>query len=91
MVTKVEMNKSNSLGYGDMEGDLLGRRFGFDIYNEQEEKTYREIWVYDRSKTKRFCGINSKMVTRNRIVACIELSKERSAWHVDLINFAVQY
>jgi len=36
MVAKIEMDKGNSLGYGDMEGDLLGRRFGYHIMNEQE-------------------------------------------------------
>ena len=91
MVDKIDMGKSNSLGYGDMEGDLLGRRFGFDIYNEQEEGSYREIWVYDRSKTKRFRGYDGEMITRNRIVANVDLSKERGAWHVDILRVDSRY
>ena len=91
MVDKIDMGKSNSLGYGDMEGELLGRRFGFDIYNEQEEGSYREIWVYDRSKTKRFRGYDGEMITRNRIVANVDLSKERGAWHVDILRVDSRY
>jgi hypothetical protein len=84
------MYKGNNLGYGDMEGELLGRRFGYDIYNEQEEKTYREIWVYDRSKPKRFRTVEG-MITQYRIVAHIELSKERGSWHVDLLEVDSRY
>ena len=91
MVEKIDMNKGTSLGFGDMEGELLGRRFGFDIYNEQEESTYREIWVYDRSKSKRFRDRNGEMMTRNRIVAHIEMSKERGSWHVDLLQVDSRY
>jgi hypothetical protein len=91
MVAKIEMNKENNMGYGDMEGELLSRRFGYDIYNEQEEKTYREIWVYDRSKTKRFRGLGGEMITRHRIVANILLSKKRGSWHVDMIQVDSRY
>ena len=90
MVCKVDMNKGISLGYGDMEGDLLGRRVGYYIYNEQEENTYREIWVYDRSVSKRVRTLDG-MVTYYRIVAHIELSKERGSWHVDLLRVDSRY
>jgi hypothetical protein len=90
MVCKVDMNKGISLGYGDMEGDLLGRRVGYYIYNEQEENTYREIWVYDRSVSKRVRTLDG-MVTYYRIVAHIELSKERGSWHVDLLQVDSRY
>ena len=90
MVCKVDMNKGISLGYGDMEGDLLGRRVGYYIYNEQEENTYREIWVYDRSVSKRVRTLYG-MVTYYRIVAHIELSKERGSWHVDLLQVDSRY
>ena len=91
MVCKVDMDKGNSLGYGNMEGDLLGRRLGYYIYNEQEENTYREIWVYDRSVSKRVRTIHDGMVTHYRIVAHIELSKERGSWHVDLLQVDSRY
>jgi len=90
MVCKVDMDKGNSLGYGNMEGDLLGRRLGYYIYNEQEENTYREIWVYDRSVSKRVRTLDG-MVTYYRIVAHIELSKERGSWHVDLLQVDSRY
>ena len=90
MVAKIEMDKGNSLGYGNMEGDLLGRRFGYHIMNEQEDSTYREIWVYDMSKTKRIRGIEG-MITRYRIIAHIELSKERGSWHVDMLQVDSRY
>ena len=90
MVAKIEMDKGNSLGYGNMEGDLLGRRFGYHIMNEQEDSTYREIWVYDRSKSKRFRTLDG-MTTRYRIVAHIEMSKERGSWHVDLLQVDSRY
>ena len=90
MVCKVDMNKGISLGYGDMEGELLGRRVGYYIYNEQEENTYREIWVYDRSVSKRVRTLYG-MVTYYRIVAHIELSKERGSWHVDLLQVDSRY
>ena len=90
MVEKINMNKANALGYGEMFGDLLGRRFGYDIYNEQEDNTYREIWVYDRSKSKRFRTLDG-MTTRYRIVAHIEMSKERGSWHVDLLQVDSRY
>ena len=90
MVCKVDMDKGNSLGYGNMEGDLLGRRLGYYIYNEQEENTYREIWVYDRSVSKRVRTLDG-MVTHYRIVAHIELRKERGSWHVDLLQVDSRY
>ena len=90
MVCKVDMNKGISLGYGNMEGELLGRRVGYYIYNEQEENTYREIWVYDRSVSKRVRTLDG-MVTYYRIVAHIELSKERGSWHVDLLQVDSRY
>ena len=90
MVSKINMTKGNSLGYGDIEGELLGRRLGYDIYNEQEESTYREIWVYDRSKSKRVRTF-SGMATYYRIVAHIELSKERGSWHIDTIQVDSRY
>ena len=90
MVCKVDMDKGNSLGYGNMEGELLGRRVGYYIYNEQEENTYREIWVYDRSVSKRVRTLDG-MVTYYRIVAHIELSKERGSWHVDLLQVDSRY
>jgi len=100
MVDRITMNKGVSLGYDNLDDmELVGRAFGYDIYVDEEECTgYRTIWVYDRNVTKRvrtydpwdeeFDGV---METCYRIVAKVELTKERGAWHVDLLNVDSRY
>tara|TARA_R110002074_G_scaffold138625_1_gene283880 strand:- start:97 stop:615 length:519 start_codon:yes stop_codon:yes gene_type:complete len=86
------MNKGVALGYGNLDDlELVGRAFGYDIYVEKEESTYNVIWVYDRKVTKRIRNWDDDMETRYRIAARVELSKERGAWHVDLLSVDSRY
>ena len=48
-------------------------------------------WVYDRNVTKRVRNVEGYMETRYRIAAKVELSKERGAWHIDLVNVDSRY
>lgn len=92
MVDRITMNKGVFLGYGSTEDlELVGRAFGYDIYIEKEERTYNVVWVYDRNITKRVRTLYGEMETRYRIAAKVELSKERGAWHVDLLNVDSRY
>jgi hypothetical protein len=92
MVDRITMNKGVFLGYGSTEDlELVGRAFGYDIYIEKEERTYNVVWVYDRNITKRVRTPYGEMETRYRIAAKVELSKERGAWHVDLLNVDSRY
>lgn len=92
MVDRITMNKGVFLGYGSTEDlELVGRAFGYDIYIEKDERTYNVVWVYDRNITKRVRTPYGDMETRYRIAAKVELSKERGAWHVDLLNVDSRY
>ena len=92
MVDRISMYKGVFLGYGSTEDlELVGRAFGYDIYIEKEERTYMTVWVYDRNVTKRFRTPHGEMETRYRIAAKVELSKERGAWHVNLLSVDSRY
>ena len=92
MVERIEMTKGIFLGYGHLEDlELIGRAFGYDIYIEKEERTCMTAWVYDRNVTKRVRNVEGYMETRYRIAAKVELSKERGAWHIDLVNVDSRY
>ena len=92
MVDRITMNKGVTLGYGNLDDlELVGRAFGYDIYIDKEESTYCDIWVYDRNVTKRIRNWDDDMETRYRIAARVELSKERGAWHVDLLSVDSRY
>ena len=92
MVGRITMNKGVFLGYGSTEDlELVGRAFGYDIYIEKEERTYNVVWVYDRNITKRVRTPYRVTETRYRIAAKVELTKERGAWHVDLLNVDSRY
>ena len=92
MVERITMDKGVFLGYGNLDNlELVGRAFGYDIYVDKVESTYNDIWVYDRNVTKRVRNMNGEMETRFRIVAKVELSKERGGWHVDLLNVDSRY
>ena len=87
MVSRITMAKGVSLGYGNLDDmKLVGRAFGYNIYVEKEERTRNVIWVFDRNVTKKICG-----ETRFRIAAVVELSKERGAWHVDMLQVDSRY
>ena len=49
------------------------------------------VWVYDRNVTKRVRTVYGEMETRYRIAAKVELSKERGAQHIDLVNVDSRY
>jgi len=92
MVDRITMNKGVALGYGNLDDlELVGRAFGYDIYVDKVESTYNDIWVYDRNVTKRVRTLYGDMETRYRIAARVELSKERGAWHVDLLSVDSRY
>jgi hypothetical protein len=96
MVDRITMDKGVSLGYGNLDDlELVGRAFGYDIYIDRYERTANTVWVYDRNVTKR-CRRSVKfddgmMETRYRIAAKVELSKERGAWHVDMLQVDSRY
>ena len=96
MVERITMRKGVSLGYGNLDDlELVGRAFGYDIYVERKECSYQVIWVYDRNVTKRvrnfFMNLRGDIETCYRIVATVELSKERGAWNVGLLNVDSRY
>ena len=97
MVDRIEMKKSVALGYGNLDDlELVGRAFGYDIHIEQEELSAMTVWGFDRNVTKRFrCPgyglVDGEMETRYRIVAKVDLSKERGAWHVDMLKVDSRY
>ena len=92
MVDRITMNKGVALGYGNLDNlELVGRAFGYDIYVDKVESTYNDIWVYDRNVTKRVRTLYGDMETRYRIAAKVELSRERGAWHVDLLSVDSRY
>ena len=95
MVDRITMSKGVSLGYGNLDDmELVGRAFGYDIHVEKDECTYcsyNVIWVYDRNVTKRVRTMHGDMETRYRIAAKVELSTERGAWHVDMLNVDSRY
>ena len=92
MVDRITMDKGVALGYGNLDNlELVGRAFGYDIYVDKVESTYNDIWVYDRNVTKRFRHVEGYMETRFRIVAKVELTKERGAWHIDMLQVDSRY
>jgi len=92
MVDRITMSKGVSLGYGNLDDmELAGRAFGYNIYIEKEENTHMTVWVYDRNVTKRVRTRHGDMETRYRIAAKVELSTERGAWHVDMLNVDSRY
>jgi len=92
MVERITMDKGNFLGYGNLEDlELIGRAFGYDIYIEKIERTCMTAWVYNRNVTKRVRNVEGYMETRYRIAAKVELSKDRGAWHIDLVNVDSRY
>ena len=96
MVDRITMNKGVTLGYGNLDDlELVGRAFGYDIYIDKEESTYCDIWVYDRNVTKRcrrsVTYDDGLMESRYRIAAKVEMSKERGAWHIDMLSVDSRY
>jgi len=95
MPSKITMNKRVALGYGIIDEDqtYLGSRGGFKIYmDDSTDKNYVEIWVYDMDTSKRMrSAFDNVVTTRFKIVAHIELSKDKRHWHVDLTQVDSRY
>lgn len=96
MVDRIMMDKVVFLGYNNLDDlEFVGRAFGYDIYVEQEERAYQTVWVYDRNVTSRarrsVTYDDGLMESRYRIVAKIEMSKERGAWHIDMLQVDSRY
>ena len=96
MVARIDMNRGVFLGYGNLDDlELVGRAFGYDIHIEQEELSAMTVWVYNRNVTKRFRrdgqSGDGEMETRYRIVATVDLTKQRGAWHVDMLKVDSRY
>jgi hypothetical protein len=86
MPDKITMDKRIHLGYGQIGENyvLAGRHLGFDIWIDEIEKDYVEIWVYDRSRTKRQRTVfTNDIVDTYKIAGNFELSKRGKYWHVD--------
>jgi len=95
MVERINMSKGVNLGWGTtMDMQLVGRAWGMDIYTDQSESSYQTIWVYDRNRTqpaRRSDWYNATEGVQHRIVARVELSLERGAWAVDLLQVDSRY
>ncbi len=87
MPDKITMDKRMHLGYGKIDEDyvLAGRHLGFDIWiDDKIDKDYVEVWVYDRSRTKRTrLDFTNEVVDTFKIAGNFELSKRGMYWHVD--------
>ena len=85
MVERIELSKGVNLGFEEKEGDLIGRRWGYDIHCE---RSAREITVnvYERNKFKTVAD-----ELHHRCVAYLGLSKKNGAWHVDLVEVDSRY
>jgi len=95
MPSKIKMNKRVALGYGIIDEDqtYLGSRGKFKIYmDDSTDKNYVKIWVYDMDTSKRMRSTFDNVVTTwFKIVAHIELSKDKCHWHVDLTQVDSRY
>ena len=85
MVERIELDKGVNLGYEEKEGDLIGRRWGYDIHCEKTARTMT-VNVYERKKFKIVAD-----ELHYRAVAYLGLSKKNGAWHVDLVEVDSRY
>ena len=85
MVGRIDLDKGVNLGYEEKEGDLIGRRWGYDIHCEKRGRSMN-INVYERNKFKVVAG-----EIHHRAVAYLGLSKKSGAWHVDLVEVDSRY
>ena len=86
MVERIELSKGVNLGYEEKEGDLIGRRWGYDIHCEKSSARSMTVNVYDRKKFKIVAD-----ELHHRSVAYLGLSKKNGAWHVDLVEVDSRY
>ena len=85
MVTRIDLDKGVNLGFEEKEGDLIGRRWGYDIHCKKSGREMT-INVYDR---KKFMTVFDEL--HHRYVAYLCLSKWNGAWHVDLVEVDSRY
>ena len=85
MVSRIELSKGVNLGFEEKEGDLIGRRWGYDIHCKKSARAM-SINVYDRTKFKIVAD-----ELHHRTVAYLGLSKKNGAWHVDLVEVDSRY
>ena len=85
MVERIIMDKGVNLGFEEKEGDLIGRRWGYDIHCVKTGASM-VIDVFDRKKFKKVYG-----EIRHRKAAYLSLSKRNGAWHVDLVEVDSRY
>ena len=85
MVSRIELSKGVNLGFEEKEGDLIGRRWGYDIHCKESGREMT-INVYDR---KKFKTVFDEL--HHRYVAYLGLSKWNGAWHVDLVEVDSRY
>ena len=94
MVGRIELSKGVNLGFEEKEGELIGRRWGYDIHCARSDGRAwgvgrcvgMSINVYDR---KKFKAVADELHHRN--VAYLGLSKRNGAWHVDLVEVDSRY
>ena len=85
MVERIIMEKGVNLGFEEKEGNLIGRRWGYDIHCIKTGGSM-VIDVFDRKKFKKVCGD-----IHHRKAAYLSLSKRNGAWHVDLVEVDSRY
>ena len=90
MVKRIELNKGVNLGFEEKEGDLIGRRWGYDIHCERSARVMT-VNVYDRKKFKTVKALWEDDEVHHRYVAYLGLSKRNGAWHVDLVEVDSRY
>jgi len=85
MVTRIDLSKGVNLGFEEKDGDLIGRRWGYDIHCTKSGRKMT-VNVYDRKKFKTVAD-----ELHHRTVAYMGLSKRNGAWHVDLVEVDSRY
>ena len=82
MVERIIMDKGVNLGFEEKEGNLIGRRWGYDIHCVKTGGSMA-VDVFDRKKFKKVYGD-----IHYRKAASLALSKRNGAWHVDMVEVA---
>jgi len=79
------LSKGVNLGFEEKEGELIGRRWGYDIHCTKSGRKMT-VNVYDR---KKFKTVGDEL--HHRYVTYMGLSKRNGAWHVDLVEVDSRY
>jgi len=86
MVERIKLDKGVNLGFDEKVGDLIGKRWGYDIHCNMVSKNNMEVAVYDRKKFK-----NVDDTVEYRIASWLGLSKRNGVWHVDMVEVDSRY